>query len=77
MKKVSIIIPMYNCEKTITKCIDSIINQSYKELEIIAINDGSKDNTLEIVKNIKDERIKIINKKNEGVSATRNLGIKL
>lgn len=74
--KVSIIVPIYNAEKTIKRCLDSIINQTYKDLEILLINDGSKDNSLEIIKKYKDKRIKIIDKKNEGVAKTRNLGIK-
>lgn len=77
MKKVTIIIPVYNAEKTINKCLSSIINQTYKNLEILVINDGSKDNSLNVIKNIDDDRIKVIDKKNEGVAITRNLGIKI
>lgn len=74
--KVSIIIPSYNAEKTISKCLDSIINQTYKNLEIIVINDGSKDNTFtEIKKYSDDERVIAINQNNQGVSETRNAGI--
>lgn len=76
---VSIVIPVYNCEKYIETCIESITNQSYKNLEIIIINDGSSDRTGEIIKEkyALDSRVKYIEKENEGVSITRNLGIEL
>ena len=76
--KVSVIVPIYNAERTIKKCLDSIISQNYTNLEIILINDGSKDKSLEIIKDYatKDKRIKVINKNNTGVSDTRNIGIK-
>lgn len=73
---VSIIVPLYNKEQYIKKCIVSLINQTYSNLEIIIINDGSTDNSLEIVENIKDPRIKIFTIKNGGVSNARNFGIK-
>lgn len=75
---VSIIIPAYNVEKYIEKCIYSALNQTYKYKEIIVINDGSKDNTLGIIKNIskKHKEIIVIDKNNTGVSDTRNFGIK-
>ena len=78
MEKVSIIIPVYNAYTVIDKCIQSIINQTYKNIEIILINDGSKDKSIEKLNYYekKYKNIKIINKKNEGVSKTRNLGIK-
>ena len=64
MEKVSIIIPVYNVEKYLEKCLDSIINQSYKNLEIIIIDDGSTDNSLEIAKEYeKNDSDKIINTK--------------
>lgn len=74
---ISIIVPVYNAEKYLAKCIESIINQTYSNLEIILINDGSTDNSLEIcnIYSKQDNRIKIIDKKNEGVSVARNLGI--
>ena len=56
---VSIIVPIYNAEKYIKKCVDSLVNQTKKELEIILINDGSTDNTLKILKEYKDKRIKL------------------
>jgi len=78
MEKISVIVPIYNCENFLDKCIESIINQTYKNLEIILINDGSTDNSLKIINEYakKDKRIKIIDKKNEGVSPSRNKGIK-
>ena len=75
---ISIIIPIYNAEKYISKCLDSLINQTYTNIEIICVNDGSTDNSLmELNKyaNI-DRRIKIINTDNKGVSCARNLGLK-
>lgn len=74
---ISIIVPCYNCESYILKCVESIKKQSYTNLEIILINDGSTDNTDNICENIKntDSRIKYIRKENKGVSNTRNLGI--
>lgn len=74
--KVSIIVPMYNSEKTIKKCINSLINQSWSNLDIVLIDDGSYDATLNIVNNISDERIRVFSQENKGVSAARNLGIK-
>lgn len=77
MKKVSIIIPVYNSSKYLKQCIDSVINQTYKNLEIIIIDDNSSDNSTEIINKIKDNRIKLVsNKKNKGVANTRNIGIK-
>lgn len=77
-KLVSLIIPVYNAEDTLSKCLDSILNQTYKEIEILLINDGSIDKSLKIMQDYakKDTRIKLINKKNSGVSSTRNKGIK-
>ena len=77
-KKVSIIIPCYNIESYIEKCLKSIIDQTEKNIEIICVNDGSKDNTLAILQKYEqvDNRIRIINKKNGGVASARNVGIK-
>ena len=74
---ISIIVPIYNVEKYLDRCINSIINQSYKNLEIILVNDGSTDDSLKICEKYKliDNRIKIINKKNGGLSDARNYGI--
>ncbi len=75
--KYSIIIPCYNVEKYISKCLDSIKNQTYKNFEVIIVNDGSKDNTLKMIEPyLKDSRFKLYDKKNTGVSDTRNYGIK-
>lgn len=76
--KVSIIIPVYNAEKYISNILDSLINQTLKEFEIICVNDGSTDNTLETLNEYskRDERIKVYSKKNEGVSKARFYGIK-
>jgi len=77
-KKVSIVIPVYNAEKYLNRCLDSIVNQTYTNLEIILINDGSRDKSLEICNEYqrKDSRFKVITKENGGVSSARNLGIK-
>lgn len=76
---VSIIVPVYNAEASIEKCIYSILKQSYKNLEIIVINDGSTDNSLNKLKELEsaDKRIKVVTKENEGVSVTRNLGVQI
>ena len=76
MKKVSVIIPMYNASNYILECLNSVINQTYKNLEIILVDDHSNDDTLKKVSIIKDERIKLIKlKKNSGAAITRNKGI--
>lgn len=77
MPKVSIIIPVYNKAPYLDSCISSVINQTYKNLEIIIIDDGSTDNSLEICENYrkKDERIQLISQENQGVSVARNKGI--
>jgi glycosyltransferase involved in cell wall biosynthesis len=72
---ISVIVNVYNGEKYIKKCLDSIINQTYKNLEILIINDGSTDDTLKICQSYEDKRIKIINQKNIGISLSRNVGI--
>ncbi len=76
---ISVIIPVYNVEKHLKKCLDSIVNQTYKNLEIILINDGSKDNSENICRDFaqKDDRIIFVSRENRGVSATRNEGIEL
>ncbi|MCD1116482.1 glycosyltransferase family 2 protein [Chryseobacterium turcicum] len=75
---ISIIIPVYNTEKYLHKCIDTVLSQSYKDIEVLLINDGSTDNSGKICDEYanKDGRIKIFHKENGGVSAARNLGIK-
>lgn len=79
MIKVSVIVPIYNAEKYIKKCVNSIINQTLKEIEIILVDDGSTDKTNEIIKQFekKDERIKTITQKNEGAGSARNKGIEI
>lgn len=74
---ISIIVPIYNVEKYLPKCIESILNQNFKEFELILINDGSTDNSGKICDLYaeKDNRIKIIHKKNGGVSSARNSGL--
>lgn len=75
---VSIIVPVYNVEKYLKKCLDSIIKQSYRNIEIICVNDGSTDSSLKICEEYQeqDSRIIIITQKNQGLSAARNTGIK-
>ncbi|MGN1124999.1 MAG: glycosyltransferase family 2 protein, partial [Candidatus Gastranaerophilaceae bacterium] len=77
MCKVSVIIPIYNVEQYLARCLDSVINQTYKNLEIICVNDCSPDNSINILEEYsqKDNRIKIIQReKNGGLSAARNSG---
>lgn len=75
--KFSIIIPLYNKEDCIAHTINSVLSQTYRDFELIIINDGSTDDSSKIVMEFVDERLRIINKKNGGVSSARNLGIKL
>ena len=73
-KKITIVIPVYNAEKTLNKCIDSLLNQSYKNTEIIAINDGSTDDSLKILKQY-ESKIVLVNQNNMGPAVARNNGI--
>ena len=77
MPKLSIIVPIYNVEKYLPRCIESILNQTFREFELILINDCSTDNCKEICEKYKkiDSRIIVVNKKNGGVSSARNFGI--
>lgn len=77
MAEVSIIVPVYNVEKYLKKCIDSILNQSFKDYELILVDDGSTDSSGKICDEYekKDDRIKVIHKKNGGLSDARNMGI--
>lgn len=77
MNKVSVIVPVYNVEKYIGTCINSIIEQDYRNIEIILINDGSTDSSLKICEKYaqKDKRIRIVNQRNSGRGAARNRGI--
>lgn len=79
MEKISIIVPVYNCEKYIGTCIESIREQTYENIEIILVNDGSKDRSGEICRSYigKDKRIKYLEQENQGVSAARNHGIEV
>lgn len=74
---VSIIVPAYNCQNSISKCIDSLINQTYRDIEIIVVDDGSKDETYNIVETYAscDKRIRLIRQKNGGPGAARNTGL--
>lgn len=76
---ISIIVPAYKSEKTIGKCIESLINQTYKDIEIIIVIDGISDNTYEKAKEYEtlDSRVRVVKKENEGVSSARNMGIRL
>lgn len=75
--KVSIVVPVYNAEKTLVRCIESIVTQTYKEWELWLINDGSSDASGVICESYSecDVRVRVVHKKNEGVSVTRNIGI--
>lgn len=79
MKKISIIVPVYNVEKYVEKCIQSLINQSYKNIEIILVDDGSNDRSNKIIDEYAkvDSRILTIHQKNKGFSAARNAGLKV
>lgn len=77
MKKVSIVIACYNHEKFVAKSIQSALDQDYPNLEVIVVNDGSTDNSLEIIESFKDDRLVIINQPNAGVIETRNYAISI
>lgn len=79
MEKISVVVPVYNVEEFLESCIKSILAQTYKNLEILLLDDGSTDSSGKVCDEYakKDNRIKVIHKKNEGISATRNLGIKI
>lgn len=75
MPKVSIIVPVYNVEKYISTCLDSIINQTFTDFEILVVDDGSPDKSIEIIKKYQDSRIIILKKDNGGLSDARNYGL--
>ena len=79
LNKISIIVPVYNVEKYLPQCLESIINQTYKDLEIILINDGSTDSCLQICDEyaLRDNRIQVIHQQNGGLSEARNTGLKI
>ena len=76
---ISVIVPIYNVEKYLDKCVDSIINQTYKNLEIILVDDGSPDNCPQMCDDYakKDSRIRVVHKENGGLSDARNAGMKV
>jgi glycosyltransferase involved in cell wall biosynthesis len=78
MPKISVIVPVYNVEKYLRQCLDSILNQTFKDFECICVNDGSTDNSLQILNEYanKDSRIKIISQENKGLAGARNTGVK-
>ncbi len=78
MSKISIVVPVYNVENYLSRCLNSLLNQTLKDIDIICVNDGSTDGSVEILKDFanKDSRIKIINKENGGLSSARNYGMK-
>ena len=77
MAEVSIVVPVYNVEKYLSFCLETLVNQTFKDIEIICVNDGSTDSSPMILEHYAnyDKRIKIINKKNGGLSSARNTGI--
>ena len=75
MPIISVIIPIYNGEKTIRETIESVLNQTFKDFELIAVDDGSTDQTVEIINRIQDSRIKLFSYPNAGLSTSRNRGI--
>ena len=77
--KVSIIVAAYNIENYIKRCMDSIVSQTFKDIEIIVVNDGSTDNTSKIIESFanNDKRIKTIDKQNEGLIEARKSGLKI
>ena len=79
MPKVSVIIPVYNVEKYLSECLDSVVNQTLKDIEIICVNDGSPDGSAAILEEYaqKDNRIKVITQENRGLSEARNSGLKI
>ena len=78
MATISIIIPVYNTAQYLAECLDSVLAQGFKDIEIICVNDGSTDNSAAILKKYqkKDKRIKVITQKNKGLSGARNAGLK-
>ena len=79
MLKYSIIIPVYNAEATLNKCVDSVLMQQFANFEVILVDDGSKDGSLQICEEYarKDSRVMVIHKENGGVSSARNRGLEI
>ena len=73
---ISVVISLYNKEKYIARCVSSVLSQDYPNFEVVVVDDGSTDGSLEVVKTIRDPKIKVIHKQNGGESSARNLGIK-
>ena len=71
----SVVIPVYNKANFLAKTLDSVINQEFEDFEVIIVNDGSTDNSYEIIQQFKDSRFKVFNKKNQGASLARNFGV--
>ena len=78
MVEISVIIPVFNSEEFLNRCLDSLLNQSFTDIEIICVDDGSTDNSLKILKSYanKDNRVKVFTQQNNGAGAARNLGLK-
>lgn len=77
MTRISVILPVYNAEKYVRKAIESVLNQSFTDFELIVVNDGSTDSTPEIIKSFDDERIRIISQENLGPGASRNNALEI
>ena len=77
MVKISVILPVYNAEEYLEECLESIANQSFKDIEIICVNDGSTDASLDVLEKRQkhDSRISIITRENKGAGAARNVGL--
>ncbi len=75
MPKISVIIPVYNCKLYIERCLESLLNQTLQDLEIILVDDGSNDNSMELIEKFSDNRIKVFSQENQGQSKARNTGL--
>ena len=76
--KVSVIVPVYNAKKTIRDCLEAIVGQTLKEIEVICVDDGSKDGSWKVIEEIrqKDDRVRLIRQENQGAGVARNVGMK-
>lgn len=77
MTKISVILPVYNSQKFIKQAIESVLGQTFTDFELIIVNDGSTDSTLEIISDFKDKRIRLISQQNQGPGAARNNALKV